>query len=986
MFDRILPKNLSKKQMFIGIIGILVLTTVAVSLITRITFIEQKDEEVTRIAVVGPMTGRDALIGQSLREGVELMVSQVNARGGIQENRVVVDVYDDENNPDTAEIVAGEIVASRASAVIGHWSPEVIARVADTYSAGQIPHLIPAPLRPGAAADTIWGFPFVFNDGQQARFLANYARNVLGHKLVSVIGDADAYGDTLVSEFEKTYLRFGTQVRYKWLFNPSFGGTELQIDGIVEELKARRDAGLIFLAVNERDGAMIMKKMRDLRIRNPIIVPANFGTHAFVQAVEDGLDARTQPGLYTNDTLIAAPLLFDTANEVAQNFRNAYQDTYDRAPDWLAAYAYDAANMAVDIVALAAKETDRTNVPEMRAAVQAEFETMNKPTRGWEGLTGTTYFDAETGEAQKPVLVGIFNGLDIISALTQLQPIKSQGGANYIEELKQGKVLYVNDRFMYKTNVVYTGIEVNEISDLDFETGTFTMDFNVWYRYRGDFSPEELFVVNARESIDLGEPVDEKMVDDMTYRLYRAKHTFVMDYADANRAYGEHLVGISFSHKTLNRNNLLYVVDVLGLGLNSGGSVMGALREKNALPSSTGWEMERAWISQDVVGKTSAGNPDYVGFAATDPLFSQVDLGIVVKEIQINVRDFIPAEYFLYIGIFGLLGIIFAVTMDRRERGRFWSVQSWGLRVVAWPAFLLAASNLSLDIAVRHLSDAYVDKIVMVFDCLWYIVPARLVGIAIERFVWQPLEDHTERTIPNVIRVFASVAIYSLASFGIIAFVFDQHVTSLLATSGLLAMIVGLAVQANISNIFSGIVINVERPFNVGDWVRIGDMDEGRVVDITWRTTRVKTRNGYVISTPNGQVSESQVHNFDSFDVVRIELPMYLDGRLDPEETSMIMMIGLEKAENIVEFPEREIRFKGVENIYGKWTANYEIQFWIDNYGRREEIMEGALSMVWRELRNNGISPMTFDDVAHEHAKTRRAEIEAPAEPVKAGE
>jgi len=927
MLNRIDLTNLSKKQMFFGILAVLVLATVLISVITRVTFIEQTDAEVTRIAVVGPMTGADAVIGQSLREGVELMVAQVNAIGGIQENRVVVDVYDDKNDPAEASAVATAIVASRASAVIGHWSNEVIQTVTETYRAGKIPHLIPAPLKPGMAQESRWSFSFVFNDGQQARFLANYARNVLGHKLVSIIGDQDAYGDTLVAEFEKTYLRFGTSVRYKWMFNKSFGSTDAQLTAIVEELKTRRDAGLIFLAVNERDGAKILKMMRDIRIRNPIIVPASFGTHAFQQALADGLDARTQPGIYSNDMMIAAPLLFDTANEVAQNFRNNYQDTYNHAPDWLAAYAYDAANLAIDAVTSAAKGADRTNIPAMRTALQSTFDGMNKPSLGWEGLSGLTYFDPATGETQKPVLVGIFNGVDIISALTQLQPIKSQGGANYIDELKLGKVLYVNDRFMYKTNVVYTGLEVNEISDLNFDAGTFTMDFNIWFRFRGEFSPHELYVVNARDPVVLGDPIDEKQVDDMTYRLYRVKHTLLMNFSDASRVYGEHLVGISFSHKTLNRNNLLYVVDVLGLGLNSGGSVIKALREKNAVPDSTGWELERAWIAQDVVSKTSAGNPDYVGFASTDPLFSQVDLGVIVKEIQINVRDFIPGEYFIYLGIFGLLGIIFAVTMDRRERGRFWSVQSWGLRVVAWPTFLLAVSNLTLDIATVNLSDAYVDKMVLVFDCLWYLVPARLAAIAAERFVWQPLEDHTERTIPNVIRVFASVAIYSFALFGIIAFVFDQHITSLLATSGLLAMIIGLAVQANISNIFSGIVINIERPFNVGDWVRIGEMDEGRVVDITWRTTRVKTRNGYVISTPNGQVSESHVHNFDSFDVVRIEMLMYLDGRLDPEESSVMMMTGLEKAENIVEFPEREIRFKGVENIYGMWTAIYPTLF-----------------------------------------------------------
>ena len=173
----------------------------------------------------------------------------------------------------------------------------------------------------------------------------------------------------------------------------------------------------------------------------------------------------------------------------------------------------------------------------------------------------------------------------------------------------------------------------------------------------------------------------------------------------------------------------------------------------------------------------------------------------------------------------------------------------------------------------------------------------------------------------------------------------DEALTSILASTGLLAMIIGLAVQANISNIFSGIVINMERPFNVGDWVQIGDVDEGWVVDITWRTTRVKVRNGYVVSIPNGQVSEAQIHNFNSFDAVRMEVPLYLDAKYPMMEAAQIMEDAVAQAPDILDTPEREVRFKGVNWEFG-WVAEYEIQFWIDHYARKEEIVEGALSVI----------------------------------------
>jgi potassium efflux system protein len=605
----------------------------------------------------------------------------------------------------------------------------------------------------------------------------------------------------------------------------------------------------------------------------------------------------------------------------------------------------------------------------------------SNPENALVGITGANFFDAD-GEGKKPVFIGIYNGTNVISALTQLQPIKSEGARNYIDELKRGRMLYVNDRFMYKTNVVYTGLQINEIAGLDVEKNQYDLDFLIWFRYRGQFEPQDLEFVNAVEPIKLTTPAEERQVGDMTYRLYRVKGKFRYNFTETRRPYGQHVVGVGFTHRLLNKNNLQYVVDVLGLALDRGETVKDKLEARQALNPATGWIIERAWNSQDIIAKGTMGDPAYVGFGATDPDFSQIDLGMVIKRGEFNARDFVPTEFFIYVGIFALIGTIFAVGMDRRERGRFWAAQSWFLRVISWPLLLLSGGNLAIDLAFQNLADHYIDIMILVYDSLWWLVPARLIGLAVERFLWTPLEDHTERNIPNVIRVFASVTVYTFAICGIIAFVFDQTLTSILASTGLLAMIIGLAIQANISNIFSGIVINMERPFNVGDWVQIGDLDEGRVVDITWRTVRVKVRNGYVISVPNGQVSEAQIHNFNSFNAVRVELPLYLDAKYPLLESAEIMEEGLAAAPHILDSPEREVRFKGVERHPGAWVSVYEIQFWLDNYGRREEIAEGALSHVWDALMARGIYPADRPDpavLAAIGAAVGQDEAEAPA-------
>lgn len=101
----------------------------------------------------------------------------------------------------------------------------------------------------------------------------------------------------------------------------------------------------------------------------------------------------------------------------------------------------------------------------------------------------------------------------------------------------------------------------------------------------------------------------------------------------------------------------------------------------------------------------------------------------------------------------------------------------------------------------------------MIYESLWWIVAARLADMAVRRFIWVPLEIRTQRKVPDVMKFFVTLLLFVLAIAGITAFVFNQTLTSLLATSGVLAMVIGLAIQSNIANVFSGIILKDDPMF-----------------------------------------------------------------------------------------------------------------------------------------------------------------------------
>jgi branched-chain amino acid transport system substrate-binding protein len=87
-----------------------------------------------------------------------------------------------------------------------------------------------------------------------------------------------------------------------------------------------------------------------------------------------------------------------------------------------------------------------------------------------------------------------------------------------------------------------------------------------------------------------------------------------------------------------------------------------------------------------------------------------------------------------------------------------------------------------------------------------------------------------------------------------------------LATSGLITAIIGLALQSNLSNIVSVMFLTLERPFNSGDWISVDGEDVGQVKTISWRTTRLVSLENTEISIPNDKLAHSSVINMSSND------------------------------------------------------------------------------------------------------------------------
>jgi len=219
---------------------------------------------------------------------------------------------------------------------------------------------------------------------------------------------------------------------------------------------------------------------------------------------------------------------------------------------------------------------------------------------------------------------------------------------------------------------------------------------------------------------------------------------------------------------------------------------------------------------------------------------------------------------------------------------------------------------------------------------------------AIEIFLWRRLEKKAGQSIPNLVRGMVAFVIYTVAFFMIVAFVFGKTITGLLATSGVLAMVIGLAIQMNISNIFSGLAINLERPFKIGDMVKI-DGHLGKVENMTWRTTRIRSVWNWSVTIPNHQAAETIIMNYSGQHVWQGG-SVYLPPEQNPEEIEKLLTEILERI-NIVEEPW--VMFAG----FNDWAADYWVYYLVP-FTERNSVKNKVHNAIWQEFDQRGIKPM----------------------------
>ena len=179
-------------------------------------------------------------------------------------------------------------------------------------------------------------------------------------------------------------------------------------------------------------------------------------------------------------------------------------------------------------------------------------------------------------------------------------------------------------------------------------------------------------------------------------------------------------------------------------------------------------------------------------------------------------------------------------------------------------------------------------------------------------------------------------------------FVFREE---LLTTSAVGAVVVGFALQDTLGNAFAGLAIQSERPFNVGHWIRVGDF-EGRVAEVTWRATKLRTKSGNFIVVPNNIIAKEAITNYSEPAIpTRLELEVGVTYAAPPPAVKRAMHEAMRQVPSVLKAPAPDVLLVAFDAS----SMNYRARFWVEDYEFDEETKDLVRTALHYSFARHGI-------------------------------
>lgn len=205
---------------------------------------------------------------------------------------------------------------------------------------------------------------------------------------------------------------------------------------------------------------------------------------------------------------------------------------------------------------------------------------------------------------------------------------------------------------------------------------------------------------------------------------------------------------------------------------------------------------------------------------------------------------------------------------------------------------------------------------------------------------------------PSLMRDIFSLVLY-VTSVAVILKLFFETLSfgALLSGSALLGVILGLALQDTLSNLFSGVSLHADKPFQVGDVITVGK-HTGVVMGITWRAVKIKTFQNHIVLVSNSSIAKESIEvcprDGQNARIVNFST-VYTDS---PVKVIHVVREAIRECENVLRYMTPVVRIKDL----GESGIEYDVKYWLSDYARFNDTDALVRQRIWYAFRRNGLS------------------------------
>lgn len=322
-----------------------------------------------------------------------------------------------------------------------------------------------------------------------------------------------------------------------------------------------------------------------------------------------------------------------------------------------------------------------------------------------------------------------------------------------------------------------------------------------------------------------------------------------------------------------------------------------------------------------------------------------------------RLYQIIDLETFILLSILGIIAYLFyrfflkGVSDERHVnlKNHLKNLLKYFLTVsVLYGLFFLGSQAAPDSETIRHIQP-YLGFVTFVSGAFFFVKTCRL--LVLQYLFLGSMRAGVPLLLVNIFSLVLSI----LIAFWTVSVVFGVQLTPLLATSAAFSIILGLALQDTLGNLFAGISLQIDKTFEIGDWLEIMNGTVkivGQVKELSWRSTVLVGFSDEMIVLPNKVVAQSQVSNFspEGQPIVRSQLFKV------PFGTNINLAIELlEQAASQIS----DVRGIPAPFAYMMETNDYgmslKIIYFIENYGRQFIIADKVFKLAFELLNKNNI-------------------------------